>query len=943
MDSEFLPWTEKYRPRSLSEVAGQEETVRSLMKFVEAKNMPNMLFAGPPGIGKTTATLALAHDLYGEGIEGNLLELNASDERGINVVRGKIKDFARSVAMNGVPFKLIFLDEADALTPDAQHALRRTMEVYSSVTRFILSCVSPDTMITLNEETEMAIGDYEEKIDDFGVATVDEGRKRMVEDKVLYCLKQNPAKTGKKCLGITTSTGRKLKVTDDHRLLTPSGWMKAGKLQIGDEVVIFPNLEGTPPAGQGAIYGEEQIRNFFHRQIDGEPPAGEYRGLPDRKKGEIREYILKLAKLSKNSLTRQEKRIYDLVSREPHISRAELQERMGLSRNGMNYHLPALINKGWIERTAENKVHRFRIRRGDALRLRNKMDIRRFVEREFGIRISYRTVRNVLEGKFNERYGLPHILNTLRARRLLEMDYSDKRAGALTRLFGFLLGDGHITRNHRIIFTSDAESLEQVKKDIECLGFKTTGILSKKLRSKINGREISGTTTWLHLNSKPLSVLFRFLGAPAGDKCIQEFGVPDWIMDGPQFVKREFLRAIFGCELYSPKCKKRNFEAMTFRQHKSMALQKNAEAFFKQLSLLLGCFGVESYIRVAKAPCTRKDGTEMCIACLTIGSSNKNLFEFFRKVNVVYSPKKELLGRYSAEYLREKLYVIEKRRVLGEQVLEAALNGASPAAISRSCNCTLDFVADRKEGKEVHLPRDFPCFDEWVSHHGFGREGLVTNKIDSVEGIELTDVRDISCETNHNFIANGIVAHNCNYSSKIIEPLQSRCAVFRFLPLGDGQVHEMLRHVAQKEGLTLDGKAEDAIAYVSSGDMRKAINALQGAAIHSKTIGEELIYKISSRARPKEIREMVDAAYGGNFSEARKMLLDLSTQYGLSGSDIILQVYREVVNLEIPEKKKVALVDRIGEYDFRLVEGANEHIQIEALLAQIMLLGMEKE
>ncbi len=182
---------------------------------------------------------------------------------------------------------------------------------------------------------------------------------------------------------------------------------------------------------------------------------------------------------------------------------------------------------------------------------------------------------------------------------------------------------------------------------------------------------------------------------------------------------------------------------------------------------------------------------------------------------------------------------------------------------------------------------------------------------------------------------------SCNYSSKIIEPVQSRCAVFRFLPLTDSQVHKMVKHVAKEEGVEIDEKAEEAICYVSAGDMRRAINALQGAAIHSKKITEDLIYKISSRARPKEIREMVDAAYGGRFLDARKMLLSLSTQYGLSGSDIILQIYREVVNLEIPEAKKVILVDKIGEYDFRLVEGANEHIQIEALLAQIMLLGME--
>ncbi len=137
--ADILPWTEKYRPKTLDEVAGQSETVTSLKAFVEKKNMPNMLFAGPPGVGKTTCSLALAKELYKDSIAGNFLELNASDERGIDVVRGRIKDFARSVSMNEAPFKLIFLDEGDALTSDAQQALRRTMESNSAVTRFIIS------------------------------------------------------------------------------------------------------------------------------------------------------------------------------------------------------------------------------------------------------------------------------------------------------------------------------------------------------------------------------------------------------------------------------------------------------------------------------------------------------------------------------------------------------------------------------------------------------------------------------------------------------------------------------------------------------------------------------------------------------------------------------------------------------------------------------------
>ncbi len=133
-----MPWTEKYRPKKLKEMVGQEAITERLEAYVKEKSLPHLLFAGPAGCGKTTAAISIANELFGD-TSHDFLELNASDERGIDVVRGKIKDFARTRSMHG-DFKIIFLDEADSLTPEAQNALRRTMENYSSVTRFILSC-----------------------------------------------------------------------------------------------------------------------------------------------------------------------------------------------------------------------------------------------------------------------------------------------------------------------------------------------------------------------------------------------------------------------------------------------------------------------------------------------------------------------------------------------------------------------------------------------------------------------------------------------------------------------------------------------------------------------------------------------------------------------------------------------------------------------------------
>ncbi|HYA32814.1 MAG TPA: replication factor C small subunit [Candidatus Bathyarchaeia archaeon] len=132
-------WIEKYRPRKLSEVVGQDEVVKRLQSYVKIENMPHLMFAGAAGTGKTSAAIALARELYGDVWQSNFTELNASDERGIEVVRNKIKNFARTAPV-GAPFKIIFLDEADSLTPDAQSALRRTMESYSLSCRFILSC-----------------------------------------------------------------------------------------------------------------------------------------------------------------------------------------------------------------------------------------------------------------------------------------------------------------------------------------------------------------------------------------------------------------------------------------------------------------------------------------------------------------------------------------------------------------------------------------------------------------------------------------------------------------------------------------------------------------------------------------------------------------------------------------------------------------------------------
>ncbi len=133
-------WTEKYRPSSFNDLVGQQEIIKRVKSLVQTLNIPHLLFAGPAGTGKSTLALIIVKELFGQRWKENYLELNASDERGIDVIRQKVKDFARTKAIENIPFKAIFLDEADALTKEAQQALRRTMENYSNTCRFIMSC-----------------------------------------------------------------------------------------------------------------------------------------------------------------------------------------------------------------------------------------------------------------------------------------------------------------------------------------------------------------------------------------------------------------------------------------------------------------------------------------------------------------------------------------------------------------------------------------------------------------------------------------------------------------------------------------------------------------------------------------------------------------------------------------------------------------------------------
>ncbi len=181
---------------------------------------------------------------------------------------------------------------------------------------------------------------------------------------------------------------------------------------------------------------------------------------------------------------------------------------------------------------------------------------------------------------------------------------------------------------------------------------------------------------------------------------------------------------------------------------------------------------------------------------------------------------------------------------------------------------------------------------------------------------------------------------SCNYSSKIIEPIQSRCAVYRFKALPYDAITSRIRYIAAQEGLTVSEEALRAITYVAMGDMRRAINALQSVAVLSSEINPERIYELTATARPELVQELINRALAGQFFDALE-LLDALLDKGISGDEILAQMHRLAITMNIPVRKKVELMDRIGEADYRITEGANERIQLDALIAALCLAAEE--
>ena len=294
----------------------------------------------------------------------------------------------------------------------------------------------------------------------------------------------------------------------------------------------------------------------------------------------------------------------------------------------------------------------------------------------------------------------------------------------------------------------------------------------------------------------------------------------------------------------------------------------------------------------------------------------------------------------SAETVNESrrvydLTVPSSRNYVAGTVPTVMHNTTSATAIARAIygddwrNNFLELNASDERG--IDVVRDRIKNFARSSFGGYDHRVIFLDEADAL----TSDAQSALRRTMEQFSDNTRFILSCNYSSEIIDPIQSRCAVFRFSPLGDDAVRAQIEEIADAEDIEVTESGLDALVYAADGDMRRAINALQAAATTGEVVDEDAVYLITATTRPEEIEKMVTAAIDGDFAAARSQLETLLVDAGMAGGDIVDQLHRSAWDFDLDDRTTVRLLERIGEADYRITAGANERVQLEALLASL--------
>ncbi len=510
---------EKHRPTTFEDFVGHEQIVKQLKTQIKNKQFQHQLFYGGAGLGKTTLAHVIAKALYGEGYKRNFFEFNASMDRGIDMIRNDIGNLAkRSMGFGNIQFKIIFLDEADSLTKDAQHALRRLMEEYHKQTIFVISCVAYDTKIYTP----------------YGFRRVQNIQKEQVlTHKSVEINQALVLSKKKKLLKIKTLHGLEIDVTPEHKFLNCGKWVQAKDLQKHESIDIdirslFGNdLELTNQKLQ--IFNKQFIQDFSNWMVVDKK-------RPTKK---IIDYIVKHRK--KYALPQ----VVDLYNKLEFGVEYSMADISSIDNDKLKKHRYGNITKqlrelGALEKKHTNTNTKF-IKIDKNLHSLGFNKMIEAINKEFEIQYSINDILYIYRHHhtfFNVDRVLDRLENVLNIN-TLQYD----KVSALGRIMGYLYGDGHMTKNGGLYFAaSNDDTLIKIRKDMMLL-------LDCEEKSMIIGhngpQDSKGRGMWY--KERILGYLFEYLGVPAGAKVSQTLKIPH-ICYSDKLLMKSFLQSVFDCE-----------------------------------------------------------------------------------------------------------------------------------------------------------------------------------------------------------------------------------------------------------------------------------------------------------------------------------------------------------------------------------------------------------
>ena len=350
----------------------------------------------------------------------------------------------------------------------------------------------------------------------------------------------------------------------------------------------------------------------------------------------------------------------------------------------------------------------------------------------------------------------------LKERELLPFSYSNKFSGVIARILGYAFGDGHLNLNGRprISFYGEIDELKSLKRFLKRIGV-NSNIYSRKRKVNIktpwNEYEVDSNSNVLTVTSRSFALFLSALGMPDGNKIEKEYHVPNWILNGPNWIRRNFIAGFFGADGSSPIILNYTPLPINLTQSKSSKIESNLVEFLKEISDMLKSFGINSSLYKIKS-------LENKVTYRLYVEGEENIRRFLGVIGYEISEKKKETGLWVLEYLNMKKREVNRRKIIRKKVREMYSKGAKISEIESEFNINRRFIERSiyEDVENVRIGKDFIKFDEFKRKYCLPG-GFVIDKINKIEirNPDFDFFYDLGVDRIHNFIANGIVVHNC--------------------------------------------------------------------------------------------------------------------------------------------------------------------------------------